>query len=347
MVRNIINTLMCILTIFLLCQCESRTPTMKINKIHDIKDDFFGKLNGKVKSIRWYDAEYHDGKVEKGALIFCYILDSLGNCTDQYGVSTDGIEIKHQYHAEFYPNGYLKSKEDLVDNQYACYKYNSKDNSVLISEYRDVNSIFRKLLISLSFISPYDTFIHKYDTQGNLIESSGHAFGDKEYKFYEKSIYDSKNRLVKSIFKRSNGYGSYYEDTISYKYTDNCKIVYNKNGIEIERYNEKGLLTIGYDEASGTKLTYRYVYDSNGFVVEEYEYKKKKTDLIIPSPPPGVHDSNDCQKKLESADDLLQSKVVKKNDEKGNPIEIIRYEYNDCEEVTNVFARVFEYDYYE
>jgi hypothetical protein len=177
-----------------------------------------------------------------------------------------------------------------------------------------------------------------------LIESSGHAFGDKTY---EKSIYDSKNRLVKSIFKCPDGYGGYYEDTISYKYTDNCKIVYNKNGIEIERYNEKGLLTIGYDEASRTKLTYRYVYDSNGFVAEEYEYKKKKTDLIIPSPPPGVHDSNDCQKKLESADDLLQSKVVKKNDEKGNPIEIIRYEYNDCEEVTNVFARVFEYDYYE
>ncbi len=344
MTRNIINTLMCFLTTFLLCQCENRTPTMKINKIHDIEDNFFGKLNGKVKSIRWYDTEYHDGKVEKGALIFYYNFDSLGNCTDQYGVSTDGIKIKHQYHAEFYPNGYLKSKEDLVDNQYTCYKYNSKDNSVLISEYRGVNSNFRKLLISLSFISPYDTFIHKYDTQGNLIESSGRGFGDKTY---EKSIYDSKNRLVKSIFKCSDGYGSYYEDTISYKFTDNCKIVYNKNGIEIERYNEKGLLTIGYDEASRTKLTYRYVYDSNGFVVEEYEYKKKKTDLIIPSPPPGVHDSNDCQKKLESADDLLQSKVVKKNDEKGNPIEIIRYEYNDCEEVTNVFARVFEYDYYE
>ena len=319
---------------------------MKINKIHDIKDDFFGKLNGKVKSIKWYDAEYHDGKVEKGSLIFYYIFDSLGNYTDQYAVSIDGIETKHLYHAEFYSNGYLKSKEYLEDNQYACYKYNSKDNSVLISEYRDVNSIFRKLLISLSFISPYDTFIHKYDTQGNLIESSGHVFGNKTY---EKSIYDSRNRLVKSIFKCPDGYGSYYEDTISYKYADNCKIVYNKNGIEIERYNEKGLLSIGYDEASSTKITYLYVYDSNGFVVEEYEYKKKKeTDLIIPPPPPSPDASiDDCQKKLESADDLLNSKVVKKNDEKGNPIEIIRYEYNDCEEVTNVFAKVFEYDYYE
>ena len=340
---------MCILTIFLLCQCESRTPTMKINKIHDIKDDFFGKLNGKVKSIRWYDAEYHDGKVEKGSLIFYYIFDSLGNYTDQYAVSIDGIETKHLYHAEFYPNGYLKSEyleEYHEDNKYACYKYNSKDNSVLINEYRDVNTIFKKLLISLSIISPYDTFIHKYDTQGNLIESSGHVFGNKTY---EKSIYDSRNRLVKSIFKCPDGYGSYYEDTISYKYADNCKIVYNKNGIEIERYNEKGLLSIGYDEASSTKITYLYVYDSNGFVVEEYEYKKKKeTDLIIPPPPPSPDASiDDCQKKLESADDLLNSKVVKKNDEKGNPIEIIRYEYNDCEEVTNVFAKVFEYDYYE
>lgn len=334
------NILLGVLAVFSLCQCDS-TPTMKINNDSYLKQE---GLNGKIKKISWYDATYNAGKLEKDGIMVYYLIDSLGNCTDVFFVNTDGCEETRSYHAEFYPNGYMKSyvenslySED-GENMYR-FSYNSNDSTVIISEYLGVNSSFKKFLISMSCVSPNDTMFRRYDQQGNLVGSSYRDIADR--KIYVMSKFDSQNRIVESILDSSNDF-FYNIDTLTYMYTDNGKTVY-RNGKEIERYNEKGdLIEYNKDEAEyHARARYEYVYDSNGHVIESHKYER--IDMM---PPPPATDSTDrCKPK---SDEVLREKIVKKYDEKGNVVEWVRFLYNDCEEeVEGARGRIIEYEYYE
>lgn len=336
MLKSVRNFWACILAAFSLCQCDSTTPDMKIKT-----DNYCVQkgLKGKVKKICYRDISYYDGKLDTGVVSRTILIDPLGNCTDQYIHSDDGTESVHTLHADFYPNGYVKcyscSSMDAGEDIFT-YTYNSKDNSVIISEYLGVKSALKKFLISMSCVTPSDTSFLRYDTLGNMIACSYRDITDA--KVYDTMKFDSSNRLVEEILCHNANY-IFWCDTLSYIYTDSGKVVC-QNGIVAKRYNAKDDLIEEFSLAEDGRTRYEYDYDSHGNQTEIRIYKEVG---MLPDPP--VFDSvYNCRK---TSGEIIVSRTVMKYDENDNVSERTIYTYNDCEEVINAVGGTFEYEYYE